>query len=126
MRILLVEDSPRLLELLAETMRASGYGVDTAGTVADLMASAAAIRYDLVIVDLGLPDGDGLDAIRILRSQGNAVPILIITARGSIDARVVGLDSGADDYLIKPFNHAELLARVRALLRRPVDPRPQG
>jgi DNA-binding response OmpR family regulator len=121
MRILLAEDSPRLQELLAETLRAAGYGLDTVGTVADLLATAAAVTYDLMIVDLGLPDGDGLDAIRVLRTQGKATPILIITARGTIDQRVAGLDSGADDYMIKPFNNAELLARVRALLRRPAD-----
>jgi DNA-binding response OmpR family regulator len=79
------------------------------------------VQYDLIIVDLGLPDGDGLAAIRGLRSSGHSMPILIITARGSIEDRVIGLDSGADDYLIKPFNHAELVARVRALLRRPSE-----
>ena len=79
------------------------------------------MQYDLIVVDLGLPDGDGLGAIRTLRSMGHSSPILIMTARGSVEDRVIGLDSGADDYLIKPFNHAELLARVRALLRRPSD-----
>jgi DNA-binding response OmpR family regulator len=120
-RLLLVEDSLRLQELLADPLRRAGYGLDAVGTVAELLGSVAAIQYDLIIVDLGLPDGDGLQAIRSLRGMGHAMPILVITARGSIEDRVSGLDSGADDYLIKPFNHAELLARVRALLRRPTE-----
>ena len=121
MRLLLVEDSLRLQELLADPLRRAGYGLDAVGTVAELLNSVAVVQYDLIIVDLGLPDGDGLSAIRSLRSMGHSTPILIITARGSIEDRVVGLDSGADDYLIKPFKHAELLARVRALLRRPSE-----
>jgi len=95
--------------------------LDVVATVAELFSSVAAATYDLLMIDLGLPDGDGLGAIRRLRAASVAVPILIITARGSIDDRIAGLDSGADDYLIKPFNHAELLARVRALLRRPSE-----
>ena len=121
MRLLLVEDSLRLQELLADPLRRAGYGLDAVGTVAELLSSVAVVQYDLIIVDLGLPDGDGLAAIRSLRSLGHSTPILIITARGSVEDRVIGLDSGADDYLIKPFNHAELLARVRALLRRPSE-----
>ena len=119
MRLLLAEDNPRLQTLLVEALNNAGFGVDPVRTAADLAASAAATAYDLIIVDLGLPDGDGLDAIRQLREARIATPILIITARGSVDERVVGLDSGADDYKTKPFNNAELLARVRALLRRP-------
>jgi len=95
------------------------------GTVAEFLSNVAVVQYDLIIVDLGLPDGDGLSAIRSLRSMGHTTAILIITARESVEDRVIGLDSGADDYLIKPFNHAELLARVRALLRRPPS-EPQG
>ena len=121
MRLLLVEDSVRLQELLGDALNRAGYGLDAVGTVAELLTAAASIRYDLIIIDLGLPDGDGLDAIRTLRRTGLTVPILIITARGSIEQRVDGLDSGADDYLTKPFNHAELLARVRALMRRPSE-----
>jgi len=121
MRLLLVEDSERLRELLVDPLRSAGYGLDAVASVADLFSSIAVVQYDLIIIDLGLPDGDGLEAIRRLRGMGVLVPILIITARGSIDDRVTGLDSGADDYLIKPFNHAELLARVRALLRRPSE-----
>src|SRR5262249_32968528 len=121
MRLLLVEDSTRLQELLTESLNRAGYGLDAVASVADLFNSIATVQYDLIIIDLRLPDGDGLDAIRSLRSAGVSVPILIITARGSVEDRVGGLDSGADDYLTKPFNHAELLARVRALLRRPSD-----
>lgn len=121
MRLLLVEDSQRLQELLGDSLTSAGYRLDKAATVAELDSMIEAVNYDLLIVDLGLPDGDGLTAIRALRAKGVTTPILIITARGSIDDRVSGLDSGADDYLIKPFNHSELLARVRALLRRPSD-----
>ena len=121
MRLLLVKDSLRLQELLADPLRRAGYGLDAVGTVAELLSSVAVVQYDLIIVDLGLPDGDGLTAIRSLRSMRHSTPILIITARGSVEDRVIGLDSGVDDYLIKPFNHAELLARVRTLLRRPSE-----
>jgi DNA-binding response OmpR family regulator len=120
-RLLLAEDSERLQELLSESLKQAGYMLDVVATAAELFSSVAATKYDLLIIDLGLPDGDGLSAIRELRATGMSVPILIITARGSIDDRIVGLDSGADDYLIKPFNHAELLARIRALLRRPSE-----
>jgi two-component system response regulator TctD len=118
---LLAEDSERLQELLSESLKQAGYMLDVVATAAELHSSVAATKYDVLIIDLGLPDGDGLSAIRELRATGMPVPILIITARGSIDDRIVGLDSGADDYLIKPFNHAELLARIRALLRRPSE-----
>jgi two-component system, OmpR family, response regulator len=121
LRILLVEDSVRLQELLTDALNRAGYGLDAVGTVAQLLDRVASVRYDLIIIDLGLPDGDGLEAIRSLRRMSLTVPILVITARGSIEDRVEGLDSGADDYLIKPFNHAELLARVRALMRRPSE-----
>ena len=121
MRLLIVEDNQRLLELLAEFLNRTGYRVDTAASVADFHASVATVQYDLIIVDLGLPDGDGLTAIRALRDEGQSMPILVITARGSMEDRVIGFAAGADDYLMKPFNYAELLARVRALLRRPLD-----
>jgi DNA-binding response OmpR family regulator len=121
MHILLVEDNLRLQELIEQALRDAGYRVDLATTVAELLAAAASVQYDLLIVDLMLPDGDGLDAIRALRARRSSVPILIMTARGSIDDRVRGLDAGADDYLIKPIHQAELLAHVRALLRRPAE-----
>jgi two-component system response regulator TctD len=120
-RLLIVEDSLRLQELLTSALGRAAYEVDAVATVAELLNNVAVVQYDLIIVDLGLPDGDGLGAIRTLRSMGHSTPILIMTARGSIEDRVSGLDSGADDYLIKPFNDAELLARVRALLRRPSE-----
>lgn len=121
MRFLLVEDNQRLQLLLGEAVKAAGYGLDTVSTVADFLACTASTVYDLIIVDLGLPDGDGLEAIRGLRAKGNSTPILVVTARANVDDRVLGLDAGADDYLPKPFNNAEFLARVRALLRRPGD-----
>lgn len=127
-RILIVEDNERLRPLLQEALGESGYGVDAVATEADFLATAQEFPYELFIVDLMLPDGDGLDAIRTLRARGSAIPILVITAKGKIDDKVTGLDAGADDYLIKPFNQDELLARVRALLRRPqriVGPRLQ-
>jgi DNA-binding response OmpR family regulator len=120
MRVLLLEDSARLSELLGETLRDAGYGVDVVSTAAAFRAAVADISYDLIIVDLGLPDGDGIELIKELRATGNATPVLVITARVTITERITGLDSGADDYLIKPFNHDELLARIRALLRRPI------
>jgi DNA-binding response OmpR family regulator len=121
MRLLLAEDNQRLRELLADFAQSSGLGVDVVGTVAKFFGGIALVPYDLGIVDLGLPDSDGLVAIRDLRSIRHGMPILVITARGSIEDRVNGLDIGADDYLIKAFNHAELLARLRALLRRPTE-----
>ena len=119
MRMLLVEDSKRLQELLGETLRDADFQLDIAGTTAEFWALTSIFPYDLFIIDLGLPDGDGLDIIRTVRSKKISTPVLVITARATIDNRIAGLDSGADDYLIKPFNHGELLARVRALLRRP-------
>ena len=115
MRLLLVEDSLRRQRLLADALQRTNYEFDAVATVAALLNSIAVAQYDLIIIDLGLPDGDGLGAVRTLRSLGYSTPILFMTARGSIEERVIGLDSGADDYLIKPFNDAELLACVRAL-----------
>jgi DNA-binding response OmpR family regulator len=86
-------------------------------------AAEAVINYDLFIIDLGLPDDDGISLIHEFRSAGCNTPILVITARAAIDDRIAGLDTGADDYLVKPFSHLELLARIRALLRRPRDMR---
>jgi DNA-binding response OmpR family regulator len=118
MRLLLVEDSPRLVELLGERIREAGWRVDAVSSIADAEEAVASGSHDLLLVDLGLPDGDGLDFIRAVRRSGNAVPILVLTARASIDERIAGLDAGADDYLVKPFNHGEFLARCRAMLRR--------
>lgn len=118
-KLLLVEDSERLRHLLGESLREAGYPLDTVDTAAEFRAAAHAVNFDLFIIDLGLPDGDGLQLIRELRASECKTPILVITARAAVDDRIGALDGGADDYLIKPFNHAELLARVRALLRRP-------
>jgi two-component system OmpR family response regulator len=125
LRLLLVEDSPRLVELLGETVHEAGWRLDAVGTVAEAEAALAQGEHDLVLLDLGLPDGDGLDLVRRLRRGGSAVPILVITARGTVEERIAGLDAGADDYLVKPFHHQEFLARCRAMLRRaPVASQP--
>jgi two-component system, OmpR family, response regulator len=120
-RLLLAEDSSRLQMLLSESLRGADYPVDVVGTAAEARAATAEVSYDLLIIDLGLPDDDGISLIHEARSTGCNAPILVITARAGIDDRIAGLDSGADDYLVKPFSHLELLARVRALLRRPRD-----
>jgi DNA-binding response OmpR family regulator len=118
MRLLLVEDTPRLRDLLVEAVHGAGWRIDAVGTVGEAEDAVSAADYDLLLVDLGLPDGDGLGLIRRLRQQKVSTPILVLTARSSIDERIAGLDAGADDYLVKPFNHGEFLARCRALLRR--------
>jgi DNA-binding response OmpR family regulator len=118
MRFLLIEDSARLRELLTEAIHGAGWRVDALSTVEEAKEAIAVAEYDLLLVDLGLPDGDGLVLIRDLRRGGVKTPILVLTARSTIDERISGLDAGADDYLVKPFNTGELLARCRALLRR--------
>ena len=118
MRLLLVEDSVRLRDLLAERVRGAGWMLDAVASLAAATEATRSILYDLLLIDLGLPDGDGMTLIKSLRAQDSSVPILVLTARGSIDDRVEALDCGADDFLIKPFNHIEFLARCRALLRR--------
>ena len=116
-----MEDSIRLQALLSESLRRADYPVDVVGTAAEARAATAGVNYDLLIIDLGLPDDNGISLIHESRSTGCNAPILVITARAGIGDRIAGLDSGADDYLVKPFSHLELLARVRALLRRPRD-----
>lgn len=118
MRLLLVEDNPRLVELLTERIRDAYWQVDALGNAAEAAEAIRSGVHDLVLVDLGLPDGNGLDLIRRMRQEGCTLPILIITARGAVEDRIKGLDAGADDYLVKPFNHGEFLARCRALIRR--------
>lgn len=118
MRLLLVEDSPRLVELVGETLRDAGWRLDAVSTVADAEVAIAAREHDLVLLDLGLPDGDGLSLLRRVRQEHPGLPVLIITAKGSVDERIAGLDAGADDYLVKPFHHRELVSRCRAMLRR--------
>lgn len=117
-RILLVEDDASLARGLSATLRAAGHVIDTAmdGVTAWHMASAE--PYALITLDLGLPDMSGLEVLRKLRMSGNKTPVLILTARDALEDRLIGLDSGADDYMLKPFEPSELEARVRALLRR--------
>jgi DNA-binding response OmpR family regulator len=122
MRILLIEDHRRLAQSILEGLAGFGFGVDLFTTGGDGLAATKSMSYDAIILDLGLPDLDGLDLIRELRATANWIPILILTARDGIDDRVEGLDRGADDYLLKPFAMKELAARLRALLRRPGGP----
>jgi DNA-binding response OmpR family regulator len=117
-RLLLVEDEPLTVRMLAKGLREQAYAVDVARSRRAALALTSDTNYDLILLDLGLPDGDGLGLCRELRSAGTPAPILILTARDAIDARISGLDSGADDYLLKPFDFGELLARLRALTRR--------
>ncbi len=121
-RILLVEDDPRLAEMLTEYLGQSGFRVSHAATGRIAMEHIAAAEIDAVILDLMLPDMDGLDVCRQLRASSD-VPVLMLTARGDAIDRIVGLEIGADDYLPKPFEPRELLARLRAILRRRVDVR---
>ena len=118
MRILLVEDDPVAAGVLAKGLREQTYAVDVAVDGAGALESAAANDYDLVILDILLPGINGLELCRRLRGEGISAPILMLTARGEPEQRVEGLDAGADDYLAKPYHFPELLARVRALLRR--------
>lgn len=121
MRVLLVEDDPTLGESVAAYLRRSGFAVDVADTGERALRSAARAPYDAIVLDLGLPGIGGLEVCRRLRAAGSHARILIATARDAIDDRVLGLDTGADDYLVKPYALAELVARLRALLRRPAD-----
>src|SRR5262245_52711592 len=109
MRLLLAEDSARLQAAVGETLRHADYLLDAVASVAEFRSASSQIAYDLFIIDLGLPDGDGLELIRELRSGGCPTPVLVITARAAVDERVSGLESGADDFLVKPFHQAELL-----------------
>jgi len=119
MRVLLAEDNVRLASLINDSLTEEGFALDWFATLDGAKEAAAAINYDIALLDLGMPDGDGIDFIRTIRRSGNPTPILVITARNGLDDRVRGLDSGADDYLVKPFEMPELAARCRALLRRP-------
>ncbi len=119
MRLLLIEDETRIVELLTAALSSAGFTIDAVATCADGREALAAVPYDAAILDLGLPDGDGLSLLADFRSAGNKIPVLVLTARDTVEDRVCGLDGGADDYLVKPFATAELVARTRALLRRP-------
>ena len=118
MRLLLVEDEPRMARVLAKGLREHAYAVDVVGEGESALYQSAINDYDLIVLDVMLPGLNGFEVCRELRTRGCAVPVLMLTARAEIDDRIQGLDSGADDYLTKPFAFRELLARVRALLRR--------
>jgi DNA-binding response OmpR family regulator len=118
MRVLIVEDDAAIATGLAATLKASGYAVDVTATLAMASAALRVEPFDLVLLDLSLPDGDGLDWLRQVRRSGSVMPVLIMTARDALPDRVAGLDEGADDYVVKPFEPEELLARMRVALRR--------
>jgi two-component system OmpR family response regulator len=118
MRILVVEDEPNLLRQLKSGLEVAGYAVDTAADGEDGLYLGSTETYDAVILDLGLPEIDGLTVLDRWRKDGRAMPVLVLTARDSWSDKVAGLDAGADDYLAKPFQTEELIARLRALIRR--------
>jgi two-component system, OmpR family, response regulator len=118
MKVLIVEDEARIARQLADALADAGYAVDSAGDGERADFLAATERYDAVVLDLGLPKVDGLTLLRRWRDAGNAVPVLVLTARGSWHEKVQGIDSGADDYVSKPFRVEEVLARLRGLIRR--------
>jgi two-component system, OmpR family, response regulator QseB len=120
MRALLVEDDSMLGDTLRAGLVQDGHVIDWVTTTRTATAAIATTRYDAILLDLGLPDGDGMDVIRSVRRHGHATPILVLTARDSVSERVRALDAGADDYLIKPFDLDELAARLRAIRRRSV------
>ena len=118
MRVLLVEDDPMIGSAVQAALKDASYAADWVKDGSAALTALAAQHYDLVLLDLGLPGRDGLDVLRTLRSRESALPVLVVTARDAVDDRVAGLDAGADDYILKPFEISELLARMRAVLRR--------
>jgi DNA-binding response OmpR family regulator len=119
MRLAVVEDNSELAQLLTQSLKAEGYETDLMTTAAEARAAVTTTRYAALILDLGLPDGDGLAILREIRLRKDPLPVLVLTARGGLQDRVSGLRGGADDYLVKPFALEELVARLEALLRRP-------
>ncbi len=119
MRLLVVEDEARIAEILKTALEKAGFAVDIASSCADARETLSLNPYDIAILDLGLPDGDGVNLLKGMRSAGSQLPILVLTARDAVEDRVGGLNAGADDYLVKPFAMTELIARTKALLRRP-------
>jgi len=124
MRILVVEDEPKMAALLARGLREEGHAADVAGTGEDALWMARAVDYDAIVLDVMLPGIDGFETCRSLRGAEVWSPVLMLTARDAVDDRITGLDVGADDYLPKPFSFGELLARLRALVRRAPHERP--
>lgn len=116
-RILIVEDEPRIASFIAKGLKAAGYTTQTVSTAAEGRTQAVSATFDLIILDLGLPDGDGYSVLSYIRSLGLDIPVIILTARNSVGDTVTGLQSGADDYMPKPFHFDELLARVQLRLR---------
>jgi two-component system, OmpR family, response regulator len=123
-RILIIEDDQRLTSTLGHALRTEGYAVDIAETAEDGHWMATEVAYDAIVLDVGLPDGDGIELCASLRSEGVWAPVMVLTARAEVNDRVRGLDAGADDYLAKPFAVDELMARIRALVRRTQVERP--
>jgi DNA-binding response OmpR family regulator len=119
MRLLLIEDNERFAALLKRGLTAAGFTVDVMTTAREATAALDTGRWDIVVLDRGLPDGDGIEVLTEMRRRGDTSPVLILTAHGSLKDRVGGLQHGADDYLVKPFALEELVARLQALLRRP-------
>ncbi len=124
MRVLLVEDDQRMAETADRYLRNAGFAVDVAADGATALRLAARSPYDAAVLDLGLPDLDGLEGCHRLRAGGHPMRIVMATARDAVDARIAGLDTGADDYIVKPYALGELVARLRAVLRRPVEALP--
>lgn len=120
MRLLLVEDNPHLSEAIADHLRKAGFEVDSVAEGDEALAVLFQQQYDAVVLDLGLPDMDGMEILQALRNKRNTVPVLILTARDGLSDKISGLNKGADDYMVKPFETEELVARINALLRRPV------
>lgn len=118
MRVLLVEDDPMIGEAIQSALKDSSYAADWVKNGQTALATLSCQHYDMVLLDLGLPGKDGLDVLGSIRAKDNPIPLVIITARDGLDDRLRGLDGGADDYVLKPFEMAELLARMRAVLRR--------
>jgi two-component system OmpR family response regulator len=123
-RVLVVDDEVKLAKLLQRGLRQHGVAADVAGTGEDALVQARATPYDAIVLDAMLPGADGFDVCRQLREEDNWTPTLMLTALGDVESRVRGLDTGADDYLVKPFSLEELLARLRAIARRGAAPRP--
>lgn len=123
-RLLVVDDEPTILELLSGSLRFAGFDVVTAATGAEAVRAAAASRPGLILLDVMMPDGDGFEVVRQVRTGGPPVPVIFLTARSAVGERIAGLNLGGDDYVTKPFSLDEVLARIRAVLRRNGQPRP--